>query len=286
MPQELRVISVKNVLVSTDWLAEHLYDPNLRIADCRFSFDHDAASDYGQGHLPGAVHVRLQQDLASPDGPIHFALPEPERFAASMGRLGIGDETLVVAYDDEGDHFASRLWLCLTFYGHERIRLLDGGLTKWRAEGRPIDIAVPRPRPAVFTPRAAAPGLRSTAEDVRSAIDRPGTVLLDVRREGEYLGTELRAARGGHIPGAVHALWQENVDWSGERTFKPAAAIAERYRALGITPEQQVITYCQGGVRAAHSALALLMAGYQDVSVYDGSWDDWGNRQDLPIERG
>jgi len=280
------MISVKDVLVSTDWLAEHLDDAGLRVADCRFSFDHDASADYGQGHIPGAVHVRLQEDLASPDGPIHFALPDPERFAASMSRLGIGDDTLVVAYDDEGDHFASRLWLCLTFYGHDRIRLLDGGLTKWRAEGRPIATTVPHPPPAVFRPRPAAPGLRSTAEDVRAALDAPGTVILDVRREAEYRGTEARAARGGHIPGAVHALWQENVDWAGERTFRPGKAIAARYRALGITPDKHVITYCQGGVRAAHSALALLMAGFGDVSVYDGSWDDWGNRQDLSIERG
>jgi thiosulfate/3-mercaptopyruvate sulfurtransferase len=280
------MISVKNVLVSSDWLAEHLNDQGLRVADCRFSFDHDAAVDYGQGHIPGAVHVRLQEDLASPAGPVHFALPDAGRFAASMGRLGIGDDTLVVAYDDEGDHFASRLWLCLMFYGHEGIRLLDGGLTKWREEGRAVDIAVPRPGPAVFTPRVAEPELRSTAEDVRARLDLPGTVLLDVRRESEYRGTELRAARGGHIPGAVHALWQENVDWPGDRRFKPAEAIAERFRALGVTADKHVITYCQGGVRAAHSALALLMAGYEDVSVYDGSWDDWGNRQDLPIERG
>lgn len=280
------MVDVKDVLVSTDWLAAHLDDPNLRIVDCRFSFDYDAAADYGQGHIPGAVHVKVQEDLASPSGPVRFALPEPERFAASMSRLGIGDDTLVVAYDDQGDHFASRLWLCLTFYGHDAVCLLNGGLTKWKAEGGPLTTTVPRPRPASFTPRPAAPGLRSTAEDVRAAIGSPGTVILDVRRESEYRGTEVRAARGGHIPGAVHALWQENINWDGDRTFKEAASIAERYRSLGVTPETRVITYCQGGIRAAHSAFSLLLAGFQNVSVYDGSWDDWGNRQDLPIERG
>jgi thiosulfate/3-mercaptopyruvate sulfurtransferase len=278
--------SVADVLVGTDWLAAHQEDPGLRIADCRFSFDHDASVDYGQGHIPGAVHVKLQEDLASPNGPIHFALPDPDRFAASMSRLGIDDDTLVVAYDDEGGHFASRLWFCLTFYGHTSFRLLDGGLTKWRAEGRPLSTAVPRPRPTVFTARVAEPELRSTAEDVLAAIDQPGTAILDVRREGEFRGTEVRAARGGHVPSAVHALWQENVLWDGDRTFKDAETTAARYRALGLTPETHVITYCQGGVRAAHSALSLKLAGFENVSIYDGSWDDWGNRLDLPIERG
>ena len=196
-----------------------------------------------------------------------------------MSRLGIGDDTLVVAYDDEGGHFASRLWFCLTYYGHDSFRVLNGGLTKWRLEGRPIVTAVSRPRPAVFTPRLAAPELRSTAEEVQAAIDRPGTAILDVRREGEFRGTEVRAARGGHIPSAMHALWQENVDWGGDRTFNDPEKIAARYRSLGLTPETRVIAYCQGGVRAAHSALSLKLAGFEDVSIYDGSWDDWGNRR-------
>jgi thiosulfate/3-mercaptopyruvate sulfurtransferase len=280
------MIDVRDVLVTTDWLAVHLDDRDLRVVDCRFSFDHDASEDYHRGHLPGAVYVRLQQDLASPDGPVHFALPESERFAASMSRLGIGDRTVVVAYDDEGGHFASRLWLCLTFYGHTAFHILNGGLTKWLAEGRPLVSAVPQPRPAVFTPTEAAPELRSTAEQVRDAIGAARTTLLDVRRASEYHGEELRARRGGHIPSAVHALWQENLNWEGDRTFKSPDAIAERYRQLDITPDRRIITYCQGGVRAAHSAFSLLLAGYPNVSVYDGSWDDWGNRDDLPIERG
>ncbi len=280
------MIDVRDVLVQTDWLAVHLNDPNLRIADCRFSFDHDATEDYRRGHIPGAIHVRLQEDLASFDGPIHFALPSPERFAAAMSRLGIGDQTTVVAYDDEGGHFASRLWLCLTYYGHTAFHILNGGLTKWLAEGRSVTAEVPQPAPAQFTPRIAEPQLRSTAEQVRAAIGSPNVALLDVRRATEYRGEEVRAKRGGRIPGARHALWQENVNWEGDRSFKSPEAIAARYRALSLAQDQPVITYCQGGVRAAHSALALLMAGYQNVSVYDGSWDDWGNREDLPIEQG
>ncbi len=280
------MIDVRNVLVSTEWLAAHLDDPNLRVVDCRFSFDHDATEDYRRGHIRGAVHVRLQEDLASPAGPVHFALPEPERFAASMSRLGIGDETTVVAYDDEGGHFASRLWLCLTYYGHTAFHILDGGLTKWLAEGRAVTTDVPQPAPATFPPRVAELGLRVTAAEVRAAIGSPDIALLDVRRGSEYRGEEVRAKRGGRIPGARHALWQENLNWDGDRSFKSPETIAARYRDLGLTPDQPIITYCQGGVRAAHSALALLMAGYQNVSVYDGSWDDWGNRDDLPIEQG
>jgi thiosulfate/3-mercaptopyruvate sulfurtransferase len=280
------MVDVSKVLVSTDWLAEHLNDANLRVADCRFSFDYNAHDDYAAGHLPGAVYVRLQQDLASPEGPVHFALPTPERFAEAMSRLGIGDETRVVAYDDQGGHFASRFWLCMTYYGHSAFHILDGGLTKWLAEGRPVVTAVPQPAPAKFTPRVAEPGLRVGADQVLAAIGAPATTILDVRREAEFRGEEVRAKRGGRIPSAVHALWQDNLNWDGDRIFKQPTAIAERYHGLGIPREQRIIAYCQGGVRAAHSALSLLLAGYPNVSVYDGSWDDWGNREDLPIEQG
>jgi thiosulfate/3-mercaptopyruvate sulfurtransferase len=285
MQEGWAMVDVSNVLVSTDWLAAHLDDRNLRVADCRFSFDYDASDDYHRGHIPGAVYVRLQQDLASPEGPVHFAVPTPERFAAAMSRLGIGDRTVVVAYDDQGGHFASRFWLCMAYYGHAAFHILDGGLTKWLAEGRPVVTAVPQPRPATFTPRVAEPDLRRTAEEVLASIGSPGKKILDVRREGEFRGEEVRAKRGGRIPSATHALWQDNLNWDGDRTFKSPEAIAERYQRLGVSPEQQIITYCQGGVRASHSALALLLAGYPNVSVYDGSWDDWGNREDLPIER-
>jgi thiosulfate/3-mercaptopyruvate sulfurtransferase len=283
--EKSRMIDVSNVLVETDWLSSHLDDRDLRVADCRFSFDYDASRDYHAGHIPGSVYVRLQQDLASPNGPVHFALPPAAQFAASMERLGIGDQTVVVAYDDQGGHFASRFWLCMTFYGHGRFHILNGGLTKWLDEGRPIVTAAPQSRAATFTPKIAEPELRVTAEQVRRAIGAPNTVLLDVRREAEYRGDEVRAKRGGRIPGAVHALWQDNLNWDGDRTFKSVDAIRERYRLLGVTPAEEIITYCQGGVRAAHSALSLLLAGYDKVHVYDGSWDDWGNRVDLPIER-
>jgi thiosulfate/3-mercaptopyruvate sulfurtransferase len=279
------VIDVREVLVTTDWLAAHLDSPNLQVVDCRFSFDHDAAEDYLRGHIPGAVHARLQEDLASPEGPVRFALPKPDRFSASMSRLGIGDQTVVVAYDDEGGHFASRLWLCLTFYGHTAFHILNGGLTKWVLEGRPLVTDVPQPRPSTFTPKPAEPELRSTAAQVQTEIAAADTTLLDVRRASEYRGDELRARRGGHIPSAVHALWQENVNWDGDRTFKSPEVIAQRYQRLGVTEDRRIITYCQGGVRAAHSAFSLLLAGYPNVSVYDGSWDDWGNRDDLPVER-
>ncbi|HTE84641.1 MAG TPA: sulfurtransferase [Dehalococcoidia bacterium] len=279
------MVDVGNVLVETDWLAAHLDDRDLRVADCRFSFDYDASRDYHAGHIPGAVYVRLQQDLATPNGPVHFALPPPEQFAASMERLGIGDRTVVVAYDDQGGHFASRFWLCMAFYGHGSFRILNGGLTKWVAEGRPVVTAAPQPRSATFTAAVAAPELRMTAEQVMSAIGTPGTTIVDVRRDTEFRGEEVRAKRGGHIPSAIHALWQENLNWEGDRTFKSAETISDRYKRLGVGPDQKIITYCQGGVRASHSALALLLAGYRNVSVYDGSWDDWGNRDDVPIER-
>ena len=276
------------ILVSTDWLAEHLDDPKVRVVDCRYYFDGRVGKDeYDKGHLPGAVHLDWSNELSEKERPLAFKVASAERVKQVMESIGVGDDTLLVGYDDEGGHFVSRVWLVLTAYGRShQVRILEGGIVKWAAEGRPLTTDPPEPRRATFTPGPPDASHLLTAEEVNAARSEPNTRIVDVRRLTEFTGEEVRARRGGRIPGARRVFWQDNLNWDGSREFIPTEQIRARYEAAGITPDQRVITYCQGAVRAAHSAIALKLAGYPNVQIYDGSWEEWGSRDDLPIETG
>lgn len=274
-------------LVSTEWLADHLDDPKVRIVDCRYYFDGRVGhEEYAKGHIPGAVHL-YYSELATKENSIAFRMGRGPQVKQVLEAHGIGDDTLVVAYDDEGGHAASRLWLVMLVHGHgDSIRILEGGLTKWEQEGRPASTEVGASRAATFTPREGPADILVTADRVLKAIDDPNAVIVDVRRLTEFTGEEVRAARGGRIPSAVRVFWQDAVDWDGDRAFKSPDELRKMLDEAGVTPDKRAITYCQGAVRAAHTALALKMLGYEHVEVYDGSWEEWGSRPDLPIEQG
>lgn len=268
---------------STEQVAAKLPDPKVRIVDCRFSFDAEARTEYLKAHLPGAVHIDWSRDIAAPppaSGHPLYMLQQPAEFAATMGRFGIGDDTFVIGYDSEGGHHAARLWLALRRYGHDAMAVMEGGIQKWAREGRPVEAGEVAVQAASFTPRPR-PGVIATADEVRETVRTGDPWLLDVRRDSEYTGVEARAKHGGHIPGAVNILWKDALrdDWM----LKDPDELEQMYIDAGFGPETATITYCQAGVRAAFTHLVLTALGHDDVRTYDGSWEEWGNRDDVPI---
>lgn len=278
------------LLVTTSWLEAHLSDPDIRIVDIRghvlpaseptpHYFNHHA--DYLTSHIPGAVFVDWVHEITDPGDPRHAQVARPERFAAAMSRIGIDADTSVVAYDDAESMFAARLWWTLNYYGHTRVAVLDGGWKKWVAENRPTTTDIPSVMPRQFVPRPN-PSLYRNAEQVFAALDSE-TLLLDVRSPAEYNGQASRAARKGHIPGAVNRARHDLFQPDG--TLLPPDALREKFAENGIdasTPE--VVVYCNSGVSASFGLLALRVAGFEQGAVYDGSWKDWGNNVDLPVE--
>jgi thiosulfate/3-mercaptopyruvate sulfurtransferase len=272
-------------LMSSGEVAARLREEALLVYDCRFAGDIEGSrAQYLSGHVPGAIHVYWLEDLSAADTTVTTFLPNAEEAADKLGRLGITHDKVVVAYSDGGNLYASRLWHVLAHYGHEQVALLNGGIEKWQAEGRPLERGAVSPAPARFEPRKSRcmPGIG--AAEILERLDDPGVRLVDVRGPAEFPGEQRRAARGGHIPGAVLWPWEENLQPDG--TLRDPAEIRAQARASGLFPEQELVTYCQGGVRAAHAALALRIAGYPRVRIYDGSWADWGNKPALPVQCG
>ena len=270
-------------LISSGEFAARLRDEDLLVCDCRFAGDAEGSrTEYVRGHIPGAIHVYWLEDLSSADTAVTTFLPDVDEAVERLGRLGITRDRFVVAYSDGGNLYASRLWHVLAHYGHEHVALLDGGIEKWQAEGRPLESGAASPSPARFEPCESRSMRGISAAEILERLDDPELRLVDVRGVAEFTGEQRRAARGGHIPGAVLWPWEENLRPDG--TLADPAQIRERARAAGMSDEQELVTYCQGGVRAAHAALALRIAGYPRVRIYDGSWAEWGNDPSLPVE--
>jgi thiosulfate/3-mercaptopyruvate sulfurtransferase len=272
--------------VSVDWLPEELKRAdNLRVVDVRWKLGDPGAGEraYRAGHIPGAVFADIDRDLAAPPGDRgRHPLPVASDFEALMGRLGIGDATRVVAYDDQGGAYAARLWFLLRYFGHETGAVLDGGLPAWVAAGHRLETAVPEPPRAEFH-AVARPEMLLPREEVLPAIGN-GVLLLDARAPERYRGeTEPVDPRPGHIPGAINAPFAGNLS---DGKFLPAEALAERYRKLGVNEGRTTAAYCGSGVTATHDLLALELAGISDVLLYPGSWSEWSRDPSAPIETG
>jgi thiosulfate/3-mercaptopyruvate sulfurtransferase len=296
---------VEESLVETAWLAQHLEDPGLRIVDARWRGDGTGRQLYLEGHLPGAVHLDWHLDLNQERNGVRDLLLPAERFAEVMASAGIGDKTRVVAYAETDYSGAARLWWALRYYGHDRVTVLDGGITKWLAEGRPISQEIPRLHPARFTPRPQ-PALLATAVEIEAALQDAGqpVALVDTRPPEQYAGLAVwtppgsqylppghdrieldgRIFRAGHIPGAASLPSSENLDPS-TWTFLEPRALSARALAAGVRPEQRVITYCGVGISASLGLFALHLAGYPDLALYDASWEEWGADPNRPVVR-
>ena len=285
-------------LARTDWLQDHLEDPDLRVVDIRGYVKKTdlgdgrqraeylpAREEYDEAHVPGAVFVDWTRDITDPDDPVPAQVAPRDRFADLMGSLGIGDDAHVVVYDHDGGQFATRLWWALTYYGHDRVSVLDGVWNKGTDEDRPTTAEVPNPAPATFTPKIRN-GWRKEAEEVLSASRTGDALVLDARDEGQYTGAVTRGeGHPGHVPGAKH-LHADGL-FGPDGTFLSDEDLEERLREAGVPEDREtpVVAYCNGGVAATVPLFALHRLGYKDLSNYDGSWNEWGVREDLPAER-
>jgi thiosulfate/3-mercaptopyruvate sulfurtransferase len=276
-------VSVPDVLVSTDWVAQHRSDPNVRVVEV----DVDTAA-YDQGHVPGSLGWNWTTELC--DTVIRDIVPK-DKLESLLGRSGITPQTAIVLYGDNNNWFAAWAFWQLKVYGHQDVRIMNGGRKKWLAEGRELETT--KSAPAATTYKAKDPDLsiRAFLQEVQGAYKRSDTVLVDVRSPQEFTGEILSppglpetCQRGGHIPGAKSIPWGKACNEDG--TFKTTDELGALYGGQGVTPDKNVIAYCRIGERSSHTWFVLkYLLGFQNVKNYDGSWTEWGNLVGAPVEK-
>jgi thiosulfate/3-mercaptopyruvate sulfurtransferase len=263
-------------LVAVDWLREHITDADVRVVDFRWYLQgRDGREEYLKGHIPGAVFVDLE-DVTGAEGSGRHPLPTGDQFQQAMRTAGVGSNTRVVAYDDAGGSVAARLWFLLRFFGHEAQAVLDGGIQGW---GTPLVTELPRVEPGDFA--AQSPNTSLVLDYVAVRAMR-GVPLIDARAGPRYRGeTEPIDPKAGHIPGALNAPFNKNLDAGGR--FKSAAELRAQYESLGAA--NGAVFYCGSGVNATHHLLAMQVAGLPNARLYAGAWSDW-SRRDAPVATG
>ena len=277
-------------LVSTDWLAAHLNDPNIRVVDVRwYLFDQTKTGrgEYLNGHIPGAVFLDMDTELAAPrgEGPGRHPLPKPEVFAEAASRAGIGPNTHVIAYDDAGGGNAARVWWLLRYFGHDQVSLLDGGITQWIAEKRPLETTVPTFPASSFVPHPR-PEMVANLQAVDVYRNDPKALVLDVRVPERYEGKiEPIDPRAGHVPGAKNAPIGGNLKSADDPRFQSPEELRHRFEKFGADRAEKIVCYCGSGVNACQSVFALNLAGFASL-LYEGSWSDWSSNPDCPAATG
>ena len=275
-------------LVDPGWLAAHLDDADLAVIDASWylpSEGRDGRAEYVAGHIPGAVYLDLSTDLADTRARVRNTVASPEALAEAFAGAGIGNSQCVVVYDRRAGYSAGRVWWSLRYVGHERVALLDGGYERWTAEGHPTRRGVEsRPR-ARFAPRPR-PELLRTRSELLEIVRNGGAQLVDARSSARFQGREEESTRHrGHIPGSRNVAWRDHLEGDPPR-LRTAGRLRELYASAGVDLARPLVTTCGSGVTACLAALALTEIGCPDVSVYDGSWAEWGDAEDLPVETG
>jgi len=278
-----------NSLVSTEWLAEHASAPDVRIVDASWHMPaagRDPRAEYEAEHIPGAVFFDVDE-IADTDNPLPHMVPSPEKFSSRMRRLGLGDGNRIVVYDSHGLMTAARAWWLIRLFGHQDVAILDGGLPKWKAEGRPLSDDLIKPAERHFTSRVNGFMLREKDQILRN-VSSAREQVLDARSAGRFDASEpepREGLRSGHMPGAFSLPFNQLVN-PEDGTVRSAEEIKTEFENSGIDLKQPIVTSCGSGVTACVLAFGLHLLGHHRVAVYDGSWTEWALDENMPVVTG
>jgi thiosulfate/3-mercaptopyruvate sulfurtransferase len=292
MPESI----LPGTLVTPEWLASRLHHPGIQVVDIRGYVKTEdlgegrqhaeyvgARDEYEREHISGSVFVDWTTDIVDLDDEVKAQLAPAEQFGAAMSSRGVGNDTDVVVVDHTGGHFATRLWWALRYYGHDRVAVLDGGFNRWKSLGLPLTDAAPEVQRRTFSARER-PSLRVEAEDLLARAGERSNLIIDARDPAQYLGAIRRGERGGHIPTAINIPAKSLVNDDG--TWKTDDELRKVLGASGVRADVPVVAYCNGGVTATGILFALDRIGHEAWANYDGSWNEWGERLELPVVEG
>lgn len=278
------------ILISTEELARQLSAPDLRVVDATTfmpGVKRDTRKEFAEAHIPGAVYLDVE-DVSDHNSPLPHMLPSPEQFSSRVRALGLGDGNRIVVYDSNGGFLsAHRIWWMFRVFGYEDVAVLDGGLLKWRRENRPLVDTPPAPRPRHFTARMDHTLVRDL-DWMRANLSRRREQVVDARSAGRFKGTDPEprpGLKGGHIPGSRNVPFSSILDPSRDYVVRPASEIAAAFAAAGVDVTKPIVASCGSGITACTLAFGLYLIGHKRTAIYDGSWTEWGGRDDVPIEK-